>query len=204
MRNLFDQYRHPENQLTHALLSALEADRVLLRKFLRWVLDRPAPSGRMSLIEQSLPGDPSAMRDVEQQGENYQRGLPDACIHTADWALVIESKLAAPLTVGQLRRHIKTVDAGQIHKIDVLALTIEPFARRLPRRCINRTWEELYDWLGRHRESAWARRVSDYMEISEARDIEEQYMNKGTITRFAGIPFAKDHPYNYLEANTDT
>jgi hypothetical protein len=38
------------------------------------------------------------------------------------------------------------------------------------------------------------------MEIAEARDIEEQYMKKGTLTQFAGIPFTKDRPYNYLEA----
>jgi hypothetical protein len=199
MRNLFDQYRHPENQLTHALLSALDADKRLLRKFVAWVIKRPAPGGRLTVIEQSLPGDSSIIRS-EEQSELEARGLPDACVYTSDWALVVESKLAAPLTVGQLQRHVRTVAARGIRSIDLLALTIEPFAGRLPRRCVNVTWAQIYNWLGRHRQSAWATRVGRYMEIAEARDIEEQYMKKGTLTRFAGIPFTKDQPYNYPEA----
>jgi hypothetical protein len=200
MRNLFDQYRHPENQLTHALFSALEADRVLLRKFVTWVLKRPTPGGRLTVIEQSLPGDSAVIRVEEQSEFTDRRGLPDACVYTADWALVVESKLAAPLTVVQLQRHARTVAARGIPSIDLLALTIEPFTGRLPRRCVNITWAQIYNWLGRHRQSAWATRVAQYMETAEARDIEEQYMKKGTLTRFAGIPFTKDQPYNYLEA----
>ena len=200
MRNRFDQYKHPENQLTHALFSALDADRVLLRRFLYWVLKGPAPGGRFTIIEQSLPGDSVTVRGEEKAELQSRRGLPDACVHSADWALVVESKLAARLTTDQLRRHTKTVAARGIGLIDVLALTVEPYARRLPPRCVNLTWEQIYDWLSRYRKSAWARRVTQYMEIAEARDIEERYMKKGTITRFAGIPFTKDYPYNYLEA----
>jgi len=36
MRNIFDQYTHPENRLTHALMSSLAADPELLRSFVRW------------------------------------------------------------------------------------------------------------------------------------------------------------------------
>jgi hypothetical protein len=153
----------------------------------------------LTVIEQSLPGDSAIIRS-EEQSELEARGLPDACVYTSDWALVVESKLAAPLTVGQLQRHVRTVAARGIRSIDLLALTIEPFTGHLPRRCVNITWAQIYNWLERHRQSAWATRVGRYMEIAEARDIEEQYMKKGTLTRFAGIPFTKDQPYNYLEA----
>jgi hypothetical protein len=36
MRNLFDQYTHPENRLTHALVSGIDHDRYLLREFFKW------------------------------------------------------------------------------------------------------------------------------------------------------------------------
>ena len=34
MRNIFDQYAQPENRVTHALMTALDEDRVLLGLFL--------------------------------------------------------------------------------------------------------------------------------------------------------------------------
>jgi hypothetical protein len=34
MRNLFDQYTHPENRLTHALVSSIAQDQYLLREFI--------------------------------------------------------------------------------------------------------------------------------------------------------------------------
>jgi hypothetical protein len=201
MRNLFDQYRHPENQLTHALFSALDADRQLLRKFLRWVRKKPQPKGQLIIIEQSLPGDPLIAQREEENDVDDRRGLPDACVHTAEWALVVESKLAAALTLGQLRRHDHTVRERGFHSIELLALTIEPYERRLPSRCINLTWAQVYEWLHRNsKSSSWAQRVAQYMEVAEARDIKEQYMTRGTITRFAGLPFSKDNPYNYREA----
>lgn len=160
------------------------------------------PSTRRALNRDRTvsPCDSAIIRGEEQSEFADRRGLPDACVYTSDWALVVESKLAAPLTVGQLQRHARTVAARGIPSIDLLALTIEPFTGRLPRRCVNLTWAQIYSWLGRHRQSAWATRVAQYLEVSEARDIEEQYMKKGTLTRFAGIPFTKDLPYNYLEA----
>ena len=61
MRNVFDQYSQYENRLTHALACSLEADRVLLRKFCRWVLDGNAPpSQRLRILEQQLPGEEEA------------------------------------------------------------------------------------------------------------------------------------------------
>ena len=38
MRNIFDQYSHPENRLTHALASCLAEDRKLLRRFVGWAV----------------------------------------------------------------------------------------------------------------------------------------------------------------------
>lgn len=40
MRNIFDQYDAPENQLTHALGCCLQHDRRLLKQFVIWVTGR--------------------------------------------------------------------------------------------------------------------------------------------------------------------
>jgi hypothetical protein len=37
MRMLFDQYVHPENRLTHALVACLAEDPTFLAAFLRWL-----------------------------------------------------------------------------------------------------------------------------------------------------------------------
>jgi hypothetical protein len=48
--------------------------------------------------------------------------------------------------------------------------------------------------------SEWACRLSAYMEVLERKLVEDEYLKEGTLTVFAGIPFGKDRPYNYLEA----
>ncbi len=108
MRNLFDQYKHPENQLTHALFCALKEDRALLTKFIKLTLGQPLPEGCITVIEQSLPGDSAIIRS-EELSELEDSGLPDACVYTDDWVLVVESKLAAPLKVERKRSIFPTL-----------------------------------------------------------------------------------------------
>src|SRR5688572_4443620 len=102
MRNVFDQYSHPENRLTHALAVCLDEDRRLLDRFLAWIGIRP-PSliKRLTVSEQALPGE----RPISE--ENAERkGLPDIVIHSSEsWALFVESKIEARLTDDQLLRH---------------------------------------------------------------------------------------------------
>lgn len=52
MRNLFDQFSQNENKLTHALVSALHEDRVLLKAFVRWVTGDMARGGQLEAILQ--------------------------------------------------------------------------------------------------------------------------------------------------------
>src|SRR6202790_1951573 len=117
MRNVFDQYQHPENQLTHALFAGLDADRALLRHFLKWAGVNPPRGARLTVIEQSLPG--TETRDVEEG-----RRLPDACVVSEDWVLVVESKLESALSSAQLRRHRQMVEARGFSQIAGLVLTI--------------------------------------------------------------------------------
>jgi hypothetical protein len=83
-----------------------------------------------------------------------------------------------------------------------LVLTLEgqvPGARRADPRIALR-WSELYQWLkGQARRFDWARRCAEYFEVLEV-TLPSEYLMKGTLTVFSGIPFGPDEPYNYPQA----
>lgn len=195
MRNIFDQYSQPENQLTHALVSTLEADSRLLRRFVAWLCGK-APSRKLEIVEQRLPGE-----EESDEGEAERRGLPDAWIHDKQsWALILENKIQAPLNPNQLARHRRMAERRGFSDIYVAAVVA-----RGPKRLAGGgvriiEWTELYSWLLKERTSEWAVRLAEYMEILERKLAEQEYLREGTLTVFAGIPFGKTHPYNYHEA----
>ena len=192
MRNVFDQYTQPENRLTHAVAYALWADRTLLRRFVHWVTGERLPrTAALVVIEQGLPGDPP-MAGMEAE----ERGLPDVCIHDGeDWALIIESKINAPLSIDQLRRHRATVSRRGLRRIRLLVLGLSKPARPLPPGVEFRSWSQVYAWLVRQsRHSEWAGRAADYFIVAE------NSVQEGTLTTFTGIPFGIEEPYHYPEA----
>jgi hypothetical protein len=197
MRNVFDQYDQPENRLTHALLSSLASDPALLRRFARdWA--KRKPQGKfLKVFEQSLPGEPLELSEEESE----RRGLPDGCITDGQgWALVIESKIAAPLKAEQLRRHLRTAVRRGLRHCELLAITLDGQAP--PRSDVQsvRRWSQVYAWLvHQSRKSSWARRCAEYFESLEA-SLPSEYLMKGTLTVFSGIPFESDEPYNYPQA----
>lgn len=200
MRNLFDQYKHPENRLTHALMTSLHEDRDLLVKFIEWATGKPAPPHPLTfkVLEQSLPG-----ADEPQEAEGSEAdGLPDGCIYDENgWALLIESKIAAPLKTGQLRSHRLSAKKHDLTDIDLLALVVNKSKCAQTEEAAVKQWTELYTWLGQHTpESKWPGRLIAYMEVLEAKLSEEGYLKEGALTVFTGVPFNNDIPYNYLEA----
>ncbi|MEI9969102.1 MAG: hypothetical protein WDM87_10915 [Terracidiphilus sp.] len=199
MRNIFDQYDTPENRLTHALLTCLDQDRNLLDGFVAWVLDNraPTPAQQLKVLEQGLPdqeeGDP---------GPAESKGLPDGCIYdNRGWGLLIESKIAAPLKVDQLKRHIRTAEGRGIIRPNLVAL-VASLPGTVPQGLAKvRRWTDLYLWLrNQDRKSEWTGRLIAYMEVLESKLPRDQYLTGGTLTVFSGIPFGKDNPYGYLEA----
>lgn len=197
MRNVFDQYKQPENRLTHALVCALDGDRRLLRPFIRWATSLAAPRGVLSLESQCVPGEEEKAEEIQEQ-----RGIPDGWVYNeAGWALLIESKAAAPVSVDQLRRHIRRAERRAFRDVRLLVLTARS-RKGLARPGLHeRTWAELYTWLMPYRRrSVWARRLADYLEISETKLAAEEYLTEGALTVFSGIPFDSDSPYTYLEA----
>lgn len=198
MRNVFDQYFHLENRLTHSLVFSLSEDKRLLRDFVRWVTGKAVSgSARLEIIEQSLPGE---REPTENEAE--KRGLPDACIYQAeDWVLLIESKVAATLSVDQLLRHQRTASRRGFKNVYLLVLDVGESSLVLPRDTTQKKWSDVYAWLvGRSSQSEWARRAADYFVVVENRMVEEDYLKEGTLTTFSGIPFQDGDPYNYPEA----
>jgi hypothetical protein len=196
MRNLFDQYRHPENRLSHALAVCLNEDRALLRGFLSWIgVAFPANLKTLNVVEQTLPGDPP-----ESDEEAERRGLPDIIIHDGNtWCVLIESKIQAPLTSDQLARHEKTMRRRGFECIACVALTKAGVVP--PSGVIGRAWCGLYEWLaktGGGRE--WAERLRAYLRVAELRLAREEYLTEGTLTMFDGFPFSDENPYTYEEA----
>jgi len=197
MRNIFDQYSQPENKLTHALVCTLEADRSLLRAFLRWAgADHVPPASDLYITEQQLPGELSG-EDDEEGGD----GLPDAAFFTDDgWLFLIEAKVQSGISTRQLGRHLSTAKRKGFESAQLALLSIDTPSRALPESAVHREWSHVYAWFRRRAAgSEWAQRFTDYMEILEARMIAKEYAVRGTLTKFDGLRFDDDNPYTYRE-----
>jgi hypothetical protein len=199
MRCLFDQYLHPENRLTHALVASLAEDSALLHSFLRWLDVAPPRGEALHLVEQRLPGETD---DRPETSESDTRRLPDAWIYTASgWALLIESKIAAPIDAAQLRGHLAIAERRGFTDVRLLVLSPNAPARALPDRCQHHRWRDLYAWAcAEAPRSVWATHLVRYMPVAEQRMVTDQYLQEGTLTTFTGIPFGAEVPYTYLEA----
>ncbi|MGH9425568.1 MAG: hypothetical protein ACRD2L_04580 [Terriglobia bacterium] len=182
MRNIFDQYSQPENQLTHALMVSLDSDRWLLNSFVRWVTGQNMRKQKLVVFEQSLPGDEEDLSEEEAQ----RRGLPDGCIIDEDsWGLLIESKFAAKPTMDQLRRHLQTARRRGIEDVSLLLITVHAVPGRLPDKVIVKQWWEVYAWLCKHAApSLWARHCLEYIQVAETKEAEADYLKEGRLTVF--------------------
>jgi hypothetical protein len=144
MRNVFDQYSTPENRVTHALMSALDADRALLARFIGWVCGAKVDAKRLDVRQQSLPGIAAQLSEDEAD----RRGLPDGCVSDGTgWALLIESKVKMPVVADQLRRHLGTAQRHGISRPVLLLLTAMAPGGSLDSGIVRRQWRELYCWL---------------------------------------------------------
>ena len=193
MRNVFDQYKQPENRLTHSLATVLHEDTALLKSFLATFGPKPHPPVRkLKVIEQSLPGRP------EPDGPaTLSQGLPDAVIFSDEgWALIIESKISDALSRNQLERHRRTIEKCGFDRLFGLAVTVqEPGFNMAGWHVIS--WKDVYAWAHKNENNShWAGRLVDYFNVAEAKMTSEEYLKEGTITEFSGISFDS---YTYLE-----
>ena len=193
VRNVFDQYKQPENRLTHSLATVLHEDTALLKSFLATFGPKPHPPVReLNVIEQSLPGIP------ELAGlETLSQGLPDAVIFSDEgWALIIECKISDALARNQLERHRRTIEKCGFDRLFGLAITVQKPEFNMDGWHVI-SWKDVYAWGHKHKNNShWAGRLVDYFNVAEAKMISEEYLKEGTITEFSGISF---DPYTYLE-----
>ena len=195
MRNVFDQYDQPENRLTHALMVTLANDKKLVRPFLKLVGVKRVPA--LKDIELGLQRVPGQEVDSIKDGKG---GLPDGCLFDQDnWAVVIEAKVQAPISINQLKRHRKTsVRYGYEHPHVVLLSIDKP--KSLPDWVTHIEWKNLYIWFSKQTaDSSWARHFVDYMHVFETRMIAKDYNIRGTLTMFDGFKFSDAEPYTYAE-----
>lgn len=101
----------------------------------------------------------------------------------------------------QIRRHRFTAQRRGFTRVHTFALVTD-----LPEHVVDpdlkiRRWTELYTWLKlESRDSEWARRLHEYMDILEVKLVKDEYLKTGTLTVFTGVPFGTESPYSYLEA----
>jgi hypothetical protein len=192
MRNIFDQYKHPENRLTHSLIVSLNQDRKLLKDFLiSFGPEKVPPVQTLRIIGQGLPG--STETNDEEQAE--KRGLPDAVIFDDNgWALVLESKISSDLSKDQLQRHYQTIRRCGVDDIYGLTITLDqsPFLFKGWKMA---TWKDIYSWANRS-QSSWAKHMVHYFNVAENNMVQNEYLTAGTITEFSGINL---EPYTYHE-----
>jgi len=196
VRNLFDQYDQPENRLTHALVCTLQSDRYLIRPFLHRLGARGMPpTHKIHIVEQQVPGEPVS------GNENESKGLPDACFYDNNgWAVLIESKINAGISVKQLVRHADTAKRCDFLRPQVALISVDrPMG--LPKGLRHVEWRQLYEWFNGHAgHSWWAQQFVEYMRVFESRMTVEDYEIRGTITMFDGLRFDQENPYTYNEA----
>jgi len=198
LRNIFDQYTQPENRITHSLMTALNQDRRLLRDFLRVLkIKPPIDPKNLSVIEQESPG-----KSITPEQEFERRGIPDGWIYDEEnkWCVIFEIKVTAKLHANQLSRHRHSAERMGYENIVIVAI-VPQLPRIPPKNTILRKWVEVYAWLrSNSRESLWASRVAEYLEIAESDLLDKGQFVEGALTMFAGFPFTREHPYTYLEA----
>lgn len=202
MRNVFEQYSQAENQLTHALFSALEHDRQLLRSFLSEVCQviPPCPPSELRLSVQHYP---FAQGYTETEVES--RNVPDAWIFSDDgWALVFEAKITAVLTTKQLAGHQRISKRLGFEEMCFFTIVGEPTAKSFA-GWTQLSWREIYTWLRTCSEadgiSDWARITADFFEILEAKMLEDDKLGSSELTAFTGFLGGEDN-YSYLLAKS--
>ena len=201
MRNVFDQYSQPENRVTHALMTALNEDRKLLASFLKDIARKvpPTKSSLLEISEQSYPGEVGSGGIDENENEGHR--IPDAWITAGeDWCLIIENKVTSPPDAAQLRGHLATARRLGFDAPKGLLLTIKQLHEKLPDEFQVVEWSSVYKWLqGETPRSEWAGRVGDFLEVMEARMIENERLESGTLTAFSGFRFGEVGAFHYLE-----
>ena len=197
MRNIFDQYSHPENKLTHSLISCLNEDKKLLSSFLKKFCPKYfSDVSSLKIDQQTLPGTKSL-----QLSDDKKKGLPDGVIYNDEKCLIIECKINDTLTEDQLNRHERTVKRKGFDNTFGLTITKDNISNINLKNWIHITWKQVYGWAYEEKsKSNWSNKLLDYLNVAENKMVEDEYLTEGSITEFNGIHFDNENEYSHLEA----
>jgi hypothetical protein len=198
LRNIFDQYKQPENRLTHALVSVLDQDRTLLGPFLAWLGVENVPAKQfLKLTQRQLPG--VVLDDAETLD---RKGISDAAIFDAEgFAVLFECKVQARVSLEQLDRHRSTARRNGYESPWIVVISVEELSSDLPDKTPSKTWREIFSWFNQRTDrSFWANQPVEYMKTFERKMLAADYQIRGTITVFDGLRFSDDNHYSYREA----
>jgi hypothetical protein len=199
MRNVFDHYSQAENQLTHALFTALDNDRNLLGSFVKDICGSKHPKPyELHLSVQRYP-----FSNHYDEAEIDDRNIPDAWIFDDEgFALVFEAKITATLTHIQLAGH-QRVSAKQGFGEVTFFTIVADSSSNVFNDWNELKWSNIYLWLrDRSNSSTWAKHAAEYFEILEARMMEQGKLGNAEITAFDGFSSHEDG-YSYLVAKSE-
>ena len=206
MRNIFDQYRHIENRVSHALAHAAASDSALSEEFARFLTGERGPLGVLQVSVQRLPDAPLTL-DASVE-EAISSSLPDIWFVTSDsrFCCAIENKVETDLVPGQLQEHLRRAHNLGFPDPYIVAITGRAGDRTIALgtgepRITWKSWEDVYKWLHAHASRPSHRLVTACNEFLML--TEQQVLERGsdvTMTTFTGVPFDNNTPYNYLTA----
>jgi len=192
--NIFDQYSHLENRLTHALGVTLERSKSFRTDFIETFTSPGSRLKKNPRIELQLAKGSSAKDEIS--------GIPDlALVDEDDRAIIIESKISAGLKVSQLQGHENRSRRNELKILTALAITGRDADRELVENWVKKaklkanwahvTWRQVYRLASKQAflGDSWSKELQEYMNII-AHQIDEDSMDqKVKIVDFSGIPF---------------
>ena len=201
--NIFDQYEHLENRLTHALGVTLQHSSsfrdAFIKKFSAFQLKKN-PRIKLQLAN-----------DNRADKKDEITGIPDlTIIDDMGSAIVIESKVGAKLHDSQLRGHQNRARHNGLKIHSALAITgrsdddakiknwikqvrLEPYWRHV-------TWRQVFHLAAQHSDDLFVKQLQEYMNII-ADQLNEKNMDPNVkIVDFTGIPFKTFEDFDFRVA----
>lgn len=190
--NVFNQYDHAENRLTHALGITLDRAKDFRTIFLKKLTGKSQLTADARVMLQMASG------VAEVDGEKC--GIPDLAIidKEGDYGIIVEAKLGASLSWQQLASHERRAKRNNLEVMSALAITgrdkdrdaVERWNREgrflYPWRHVG--WPEIYGLACQHAHlNPWVRELRDYMEIMAASMDEKEMGADVKVIDFAGI-----------------
>ena len=216
---VFSSYKKRENQVSHGLAVTLDQCLEFRRAFIESIvsfLPKGHPLVNISKAKLSKHARISVQsyfggKGLEDDEKDINKAIPDILIYWDNGefcgddrrpCIVIETKVEACWDKKQAEHHQSFAKNNGYNPIGVAIATIDIPEPELPNKWYSYSWGKIYELAKsiEQRNSFWPHQLIQLLEITEAKLMGLPTYN-GTLTKFAGIPFAdKDIKFNPVEA----